>query len=253
MSLFPSIFLYHFRFIFVWRVRRTFFPSFRMVFFYVLPCDHGRDFFTSIYVRIQSINQSHGESTINRADHPISYYPDKLVVVVVVVVSHIQRIGCQPEKTTLHGGQSRSYQDGKLEHRGDFTQEADLVRKIFGAHGECQMIAEVHDIRRNGGGRELCGGAGKIIVDGVFPGRPSWWYSPESRWRASGGSHEEVRGKQVELGPSLTTCHGYNPQMLGSDECQHYYIIMLLAIKQTTEWQGRRQGLLRIIISGTNY
>ena len=33
----------------------------------------------------------------------------RLVVVVVVVVSHIQRIGCQPEKTTLHGGQSRSW------------------------------------------------------------------------------------------------------------------------------------------------
>ena len=32
-----------------------------------------------------------------------------LIVVVVVVVSHIQRIGCQPEKTTLHGGQSRSW------------------------------------------------------------------------------------------------------------------------------------------------
>ena len=30
-------------------------------------------------------------------------------VVVVFVVSHIQRIGCQPEKTTLHGGQSRSW------------------------------------------------------------------------------------------------------------------------------------------------
>ena len=28
---------------------------------------------------------------------------------VVVVVSHIQRIGCQPKKTTLHGGQSRSW------------------------------------------------------------------------------------------------------------------------------------------------
>ena len=28
---------------------------------------------------------------------------------IVVVVSHIQRIGCQPEKTTLHGGQSRSW------------------------------------------------------------------------------------------------------------------------------------------------
>ena len=25
------------------------------------------------------------------------------------VVSHIQRIGCQPEKNTLHGGQSRSW------------------------------------------------------------------------------------------------------------------------------------------------
>ena len=33
----------------------------------------------------------------------------KCVVVVVVVVSHIQRIGCQSEKTTLHGGQSRSW------------------------------------------------------------------------------------------------------------------------------------------------
>ena len=30
-------------------------------------------------------------------------------LVVVVVVSHIQRIGCQPEKTTVHGGQSRSW------------------------------------------------------------------------------------------------------------------------------------------------
>ena len=28
---------------------------------------------------------------------------------VIVVVSHIQRIGCQPEKITLHGGQSRSW------------------------------------------------------------------------------------------------------------------------------------------------
>ena len=37
--------------------------------------------------------------------------------VVVVVVSHIQRIGCQPEKTTLHGGQSRSWsaEQGKKE------------------------------------------------------------------------------------------------------------------------------------------
>ena len=32
-----------------------------------------------------------------------------LLLFVVVVVAHIQRIGCQPEKTTLHGGQSRSW------------------------------------------------------------------------------------------------------------------------------------------------
>ena len=32
-----------------------------------------------------------------------------VVVVVVVVVSHIQRIGCQPGKTTSRGGQSRSW------------------------------------------------------------------------------------------------------------------------------------------------
>ena len=41
-----------------------------------------------------------------------SRFPRRLhlfIVVVVVVVSHIQRIGCQPEKTTLHGGQSRSW------------------------------------------------------------------------------------------------------------------------------------------------
>ena len=28
---------------------------------------------------------------------------------VAFVVSHIQRLGCQPEKTTLHGGQSPSW------------------------------------------------------------------------------------------------------------------------------------------------
>ena len=41
-----------------------------------------------------------------------------IIIVVVVVVSHIQRIGCQPEKTTLHGGQSRSWsaEHKTLEH-----------------------------------------------------------------------------------------------------------------------------------------
>ena len=30
----------------------------------------------------------------------------------------------------------------------------------------------------------------------------------------NGGSHEEVRGKREELGPLLTTCQGYDTQIL---------------------------------------
>ena len=53
---------------------------------------------------------------------PVVFYRIRLFVLIIknklsnnlrtpisVVVSHIQRIGCQPEKTTLHGGQSRSW------------------------------------------------------------------------------------------------------------------------------------------------
>ena len=43
---------------------------------------------------------------LSLVDHEVEFC---VVVVVVVFVSHIQRIGCQPEKTTLHGGQSRSW------------------------------------------------------------------------------------------------------------------------------------------------
>ena len=48
------------------------------------------------------------------------------VVVVVVVVSHIQRIGCHPEKTTLHGGQSRSWsaEQGKENKRKSLAVNA---------------------------------------------------------------------------------------------------------------------------------
>ena len=38
-----------------------------------------------------------------------SEHPPQVEECLKVVVSHIQRIGCQPEKTTLHGGQSRSW------------------------------------------------------------------------------------------------------------------------------------------------
>ena len=32
--------------------------------------------------------------------------------------------------------------------------------------------------------------------------------------KSNGGSHEEVRGKPVGLGPSCTTCEGYDAQMV---------------------------------------
>ena len=39
-----------------------------------------------------------------------------------VVVSHIQRIGCQPGKTTLHGGQSRSWSAEQGKKEGKWTK-----------------------------------------------------------------------------------------------------------------------------------
>ena len=47
--------------------------------------------------------------------------------------------------------------------------QADLVRRIGGARGGYET-AEVHDVRRNGGGRGLCRGPEKR-ADGVFRGR----------------------------------------------------------------------------------
>ena len=52
----------------------------------------------------------------------------------------------------------------------DYTQEADLVRGICGAHGRYEN-AEVRDVWRTGGGHGVRGGAGKR-VDEMFPGRP---------------------------------------------------------------------------------
>ena len=57
------------------------------------------------------------------------------IVVVVVVVSHIQRIGCQPEKTTLHGGQSRSWsaEQGKKRKK----EKSGIVEAGYGLVSKC--------------------------------------------------------------------------------------------------------------------
>ena len=56
-----------------------------------------------------------------------------------------------------------------IEHRSNFTQEADLVCGVCGAHGGYETTAKVRDVRRIGEGRGLCAVPGKK-VDGVFPG-----------------------------------------------------------------------------------
>ena len=83
------------------------------------------------------------ESKINRADHPVSYHLDTLLA----------KTGSESMEAT------------------DFTQEADLVCGICGAHGGYE-IAEVRGVQRTSGGHGLCGGSGKRRMDGMFPGRP---------------------------------------------------------------------------------
>ena len=55
------------------------------------------------------------------------YWHRSAVVVVVVDVSHIQRIGCQPEKTTLHGGQSRSWAAEQGKDKRGLKKKSDSI------------------------------------------------------------------------------------------------------------------------------
>ena len=87
-----------------------------------------------------------------------------------------------------------SYGDGKLEHRGDFTPEADLVRGIYGAHGGYETV-KVRDVRRIGGARGLRGGTGKR-VDGVFPGRPPQSFGINADQWTTAASHR-TRGNSA--------------------------------------------------------
>ena len=60
-----------------------------------------------------------------------------------------------------------AYEDGKLEHRGDFTQKADLVRGVCGAHREYETD-EVRDVRIIGGGLR----DGHSVLTKHTPARP---------------------------------------------------------------------------------
>ena len=72
----------------------------------------------------------------------------------IVVVSHIQRFGCQPEKTNLHGGQSRSW---------SAEQRKEDKRKKSGSipppHTHCSFGEKVKQKSR-----DACTGATQVSV-----------------------------------------------------------------------------------------
>ena len=82
----------------------------------------------------------------------------------------IRCIGWRKNIRADHPISGHAYESEKIEHRGDFAQEADLVRGICGTYGGYET-AEVPDVHRIDGGCALRGSEGKR-VDGVFPGQP---------------------------------------------------------------------------------
>ena len=85
-----------------------------------------------------------------------------------------------------------AYKGGKWDHRGNFTQEADLIRGVCGAHGGYET-AEERGVHIIGGGRGLRGGPGKR-VDGVLPGRPrSFRYINADQWTTAAQDEGECR------------------------------------------------------------
>ena len=97
-----------------------------------------------------------------------------LRAVVVVVVSHIQRIGCQPEKTTLlHGDQSRSWsaEQGKNEKRKSLAAPpSPPPRCSFGEknNNNKKITRRIHMSRRYEG-RRYAGGLGPSRVRTRIP------------------------------------------------------------------------------------
>ena len=96
--------------------------------------------------------------------------------VVVVVVSHIQRIGCQPEKTTLHGGQSRSWpaKQGKKKKKKKSESASPLPPPARGSFGEKkkkrnkETTRRIHIFRRYAS-RRYAGGFGPSRIRTRIP------------------------------------------------------------------------------------
>ena len=90
-----------------------------------------------------------------------------------------------------------------LYHRGNFTQEADLVRGICGAHGGYET-AEVPDVRiiGGGGGGGCMGGQGKkrtvCFLDDLraFGINADQWTTAVSRTRGNGAGRRN-KGRNV--------------------------------------------------------
>ena len=91
-----------------------------------------------------------------------------------VVASHIQRIGCQPEKTTLHGGQSRlwSAEQGKKKRKKKVWERPPLppraARSEKKKKEEKKITRRIH-ISRRYASRRYAGGLGPSRIRKRIP------------------------------------------------------------------------------------
>ena len=84
------------------------------------------------------------------------------------VVSHIQRIGCQPEKTTVHGGQSRSWSAEQGKKEKSLAARPPSPPPACCSFGEKKITRRIHLSRRYEG-RRYAGGLGPSRVRTRIP------------------------------------------------------------------------------------
>ena len=91
-----------------------------------------------------------------------------LPILLLVVVSHIQRIGCQPEKTTLHGGQSRSWsaEQGKKKKKKSLAAPPPPPRALL-VRRKKKITRRIHMSRRYAS-RRYAGGRDQLNKKKLF-------------------------------------------------------------------------------------
>ena len=99
-------------------------------------------------------------------------------IYIFIVVSHIQRIGCQPEKTTLHGGQSRSWSAEQEKRTKKKSGSAPLpplptitrrIYRLYAGFGPSRVRTRIPSPRRLGQGFCFARFYASSMCDNKFP------------------------------------------------------------------------------------